>query len=203
MNAVDLKTRIEQRVKAFQSGSLEENAVALFDTLGYRSDKTLSLVPNTAQTFTDAFARDRAFDQVKARTLEWRSIDLLFQLTADEIRMGREQGSLLFETGQTVDNARIESYLFFAIDLEGEEYTRTQLAEITRAVNRLFLMPVMLLFRHGQTLSFAVIDRRISRRDEAQDVLLKVTLIKDIRVRDPLRAECVKVSETKLSTFFV
>ena len=39
-------------------------------------------------------------------------------------------------------------------------------------------MPVMVLFRHGDTISLAVIDRELNKRDSAKDVLRKVTLIK-------------------------
>ena len=52
-------------------------------------------------------------------------------------------------------------------------------------------MPAMLIFQHGQTLTLAVIDRRLNKqhkqhkRDEAKDVLKKVTLIKDINSHDP------------------
>ena len=49
-------------------------------------------------------------------------------------------------------------------------------------------MPAMLLFRHGDTLTLAVINRRLHKRDEAKDVLEKVTLIKDIRSASPHRA---------------
>ena len=47
-------------------------------------------------------------------------------------------------------------------------------------------MPAMILFQHGQTLSLAVIDRRLHRRNEAKDVLEKVTLIKDIDPTIPI-----------------
>ncbi len=49
-------------------------------------------------------------------------------------------------------------------------------------------MPALLLFRHGKTLSLAVTNRRLHKRDEARDVLEKVTLIKDIRFANPHRA---------------
>ncbi|NJR40015.1 MAG: hypothetical protein HC781_15830 [Leptolyngbyaceae cyanobacterium CSU_1_4] len=74
------------------------------------------------------------------------------------------------------------------MQLRGEAYSRSQLAEITRQVNKLFVMPVMLVLRYGRLMTLAVINRRPSRRDEALDVLEKVTLIKDISVQSPHRA---------------
>ena len=114
----------------------------------------------------------------------WREIHLLFQLTQAEVI---NQVSL-FDT-RTVDNTRIESYLFWAVDLvprpnvDGtvRPYTRTELSQTTREINRLFPMPCMVLFRHDHRLTLAVIDRRLHKRDENRDVLeKKVTLIKDI-----------------------
>src|SRR5437867_3175480 len=46
----------------------------------------------------------------------------------------------------------------------------------------------MQLFRHRDTLTLAVINRRLHKRDESKDVLEKVTLIKDIRFDAPHRA---------------
>ena len=82
----------------------------------------------------------------------------------------------------------MESYLFFAIKLNGDHYTRTQLSQITREINKPFDMPAMILFQHGGALTFAVIDRRLNKRDESKDVLLKATLIKDINFANPHRA---------------
>ncbi|MCA9982311.1 MAG: hypothetical protein KDD89_15810, partial [Anaerolineales bacterium] len=82
----------------------------------------------------------------------------------------------------------IESYLFIALRLTGESYSRTQLAQITREINKLFAMPVMLIFQHGQTLTLSIINRRLHKREVSKDVLEKVTLIKDIRLATPHRA---------------
>src|SRR5205085_1517602 len=87
---------------------------------------------------------------------------------------------------------------FFAIELGGRQYTRTHLAEITREVNRLFLQPAMLLFKHGDTLTLSIIDRRLNKLDSSKDVLEKVTLIKDIRISSPHRAHLEILSDLSL-----
>jgi adenine-specific DNA-methyltransferase len=188
MNPTEQKTQIEQHLAAFRQGTLAVNATALLGTLGYRSDKTLTLAPNNAQTFLETFAGGKGINREKARMAEWETVDLLFQLTDAEIGVSGGQSAFDFDSAKRLDNARIESYLFFAIGLKASGYTRTQLADITREVNKLFAMPAMLLFRHGQTLTLAVIDRRLHKRDESRDVLEKVTLIKDIRIANPHRA---------------
>ena len=72
--------------------------------------------------------------------------------------------------------------------MQSGAYPRAHLAETTRAVNRLFRMPVIILFRYGSTLTLAAIHRRTHKRDDNRDVLEKVTLVKDIRLDDPHRA---------------
>jgi hypothetical protein len=124
-------------------------------------------------------------------------VDLLFQITDDELK-DAGQGRFVFEASGRVDNTIIHSYLFFAIDLRGERYTRTQLAGITREVNRVFDMPAMILFRHGQTLTLSIINRRLHKRDADKDVLEKVTLIKDISTASPHRAHVENLFDLSL-----
>ena len=146
----------------------------------------MPLDPNTAAEFIDNFDPSNTMNAERALLDEWESIDLLFQLTGDEISLS-DQATLGFEAGG-IDNSIYQSYLFFALKLRGSSYTRTQLSQITREINKLTPMPAMIIFQHGRSLTFAVIDRRLHKRDESRDVLEKVTLIKDINLGDPHRA---------------
>ncbi len=148
-----------------------------------------SISPNTSEGFAAQFGQ---VNLDKALTAEWRSVDFLFQLTDEEIG-----NRLAFSTG-TFEKAAIESYVFLAIHLNGAQYTRTRLANVAREINKLFPMPVMILFRHGDTISLAVIDRELNKRDSAKDVLRKVTLIKDIRLSDPAWAHIEILNELSL-----
>ena len=87
-----------------------------------------------------------------------------------------------------VDNTIIESYLFFALSLTGDKYTRGDLVRITREINKLTPMPAMILYQYNNYLTIAVIDRRLHKREGSKDVLEKVTLIKDISIVQPHRA---------------
>ena len=180
------KNDIKNTLKHFTDGNLADNARHLLDILGYRSDRTMSLDPNTAEGFIDNFDPSNTMNAERALLDEWEFIDLLFQLTGDEISLS-DQATLGFEAGG-IDNSIYQSYLFFALKLRGSSYTRTQLSQITREINKLTPMPAMVVFQHGELLTFAVIDRRLHKRDESRDVLEKVTLIKDINLGDPHRA---------------
>ncbi len=175
--------KIDQALKDFQNGTLIDNARNLLNTLGYESEITLDLETNLAEEFISYFDEFGKLNTERAIVDEWVSIDFLCQLTEEEIS-GTGQTRIAFKN-KRLDNTVIESYVFFALKLRESNYTRTQLANITREINRLTPMPAMLLFSHGQTLTLAVIDRRLHKRDESKDVLEKVTLIKDIDAHDP------------------
>jgi adenine-specific DNA-methyltransferase len=179
-----IKTKIESAIKSFSNGSLFEKAISLFDTLGYNTTRQNQTEQKTFDYFKESYLENNnRFNEEKALVKEWKTVDLLFQLTVNEVS-GQKN---IFET-KRVDNTIIESYLFFAVELSGDEYTRTAMANITREINKVFPMPVMVLFKYGSYITLSVINRRLNKKDEQKDVLEKVTLIKDISVLSPHRA---------------
>ena len=184
MENTELKKKIGDSIKSFNGGDLFSNSLEFFNLLGYKTERQNKLRINNYKGFINDFpdALDK-MNTEKSLVKEWKSIDLLFQLT--ETEMIRQ--SFLFDT-KKVDNTIIEAYLFFAIDLKEGDYTRTQLSGITRELNKVFHMPVMILFKNGNLLTLSVINRRLHKRDESKDVLEKVTLIKDISIDSPHRA---------------
>ena len=167
---------------------LREGAAGLFGALGYRSERTTD-VGSVAQ-FLDAFdAGDadgdrRLTGRQRAALGSWRAVEIVFQVTASELGAAQPElfGGAGFEAG------RIESFLFLAAELEDRPWSRGALADMTRAVNRLFAMPAVVLFRSGGTVTLAVVHRRAHRRDTGRDVLERVTLVKDVRAATPHRA---------------
>ncbi len=166
----------------FQTLSLKDAARHLLAKLGYKSDKFLVGAGSKPQDFLNDFASGHPFDQAKALVPEWKSADLLFQLTDQEL--SRE--SSLF-TDNSVQAALLKSYIFIAIELKGSDYARGKFSAITRQINRLFPMPVMVIFKHGERLTIAVINRRRNKIDDSKDVLEKATLIRDISIANPHR----------------
>ncbi len=179
-----IKHSISEALKAFMDGNLTASAISFFQTLGYNTTRQEPLGSPTYTGFYESYAaRNTRFRADKAYVDEWTYVDLLFQLSKDEL--STQMGT--FDTGR-VDNTIIESYLFFVIGLSGAQYTRTALSQITREINKIFPMPAMLLFKHGSTLTLSIIDRRLHKKDEQKDVFEKVTLIKDIQIESIHRA---------------
>jgi len=190
-----MKQQIERDLQVFAKTDIKTAAIGLLNTLGYQSKKTLDL-DNTPDAFLAEFdKRDRKFRKDKALFDRWKSVEFLFQITDDEVRNAGAQ-STLFDSGY--DHGNYQSYLFFVLDLKKSNYTRTQLADITREINLLFDMPAMLLVRHNGALTLAVIDRRLHRRDESRDVLEKVKLLRGMQYTKPHAAHVRILSDLAL-----
>ena len=174
-----------------------ERSKDLLSTLGYRSELTLELSgtvdeffgefpPITPNTKTEQEFRNNA-----------ESAHIVFQYTKDEIEDDPEQMTLL--ESQAFDKGNIKSFLFCAVELKDNTYSRTKYAEFTREINKRLFAPTVILFRAGNRLTVAFADRRPDKTDEDRDVLGQVTLIKDIRLNNPHRAHLDILSELSLA----
>lgn len=194
-DATEARRQIEAALQAFGAKPLREAGLGLLETLGYRSAHPFKV--SGLDEFRRLLDQKGRLNEKQAFTEEWKTVEFLCQVTDDDV-VNSTQGRFTFANRDGFEPGLIQSYLFLAIDLPSpaqragerkkKDWTRTELAQITRAVNRVFDMPAMLFFRHGETLTFSVIDRRLHKRDATRDVLEKVTLIKDIRVASPHRA---------------
>jgi hypothetical protein len=133
-------------------------------------------------------ATHSTFNRDKAHFSRWKQCAFLFQLTNDEIP-SLAMGQQAFSTDAKLARSLIESFVFLAIELQGESWSRTDLAAIAREPNRRFPMPAIVIFKHGELLSLVVIDRRANLKDAAKDVIdSRITVIKDVRIANPHRA---------------
>ena len=202
MHETPLKMEIQRGLNNFGDGNIAENATQFLKVLGYESQRTLNRSSNTVEAFLKDFDTHGRMNREKACFYEWQTADFLFQLTADEIKQQDFQETINFAERGSVDNTIYHSYLFLAIKLKGDVYPRTALANITREINKLYAMPALLIFQHGHCLTFAIINRRPSQHDSERDVLEKVTLIKDIDVRDPHRAHLDILADLSLDALY-
>ena len=160
---MDLRPKIQTALQAFATKPLRQCATDLLETLGYRSERTLVLEGSKPQAFLDLIQSQTSplkFDPEKALFSDWKSADILFQLTDEDLSA---TSSLFNETD--IKSGLLRSSLFFAIELKGSDYARGKLSAIARQLNRVFPMPAMVLLKHGDAsgapvLSIAVINRR-------------------------------------------
>ncbi|HAJ87642.1 Eco57I restriction-modification methylase [Ectopseudomonas chengduensis] len=177
-NSTQMKQAISQRIQKLSSQPLRQAALSLFSTLGYASDRTVE-TPSVAE-FRAQFDSESKLEHPAALIASWQSAELLFQLTDEEL----SRSTALFKD-EAVKTSLLQSYVFIAIELADGDYARGKLAGIARQINRIFPMPVMVLFKIGGRFSIAVINRRLNKRDDNKDVLGKVTLIQNIAIENP------------------
>lgn len=186
----NLSVEIKSALVAMASTPLKSAATALFGTLGYTSQKTVQLdgKPESFAALLDG--GDQLVSKPAAHFDQWKRVDFLFQLTNDEIPMLAAGQRDLLQAPQDFRTSIIESFVFLAIELQPGDWTRGALASMTREINRVFPMPAVILFKHGDFASIAVIDRRPNKKDGTRDVVeRRISIIKDINLNDPHRAQ--------------
>jgi adenine-specific DNA-methyltransferase len=188
--AVDTRRKTEAAVQRFGKQPLRQAALGFLDDLGYRSQLELKI--SGMDAFRSELDQDGRLSPEQAHLDEWKNVEFLRQVTGRDLSPTGE----LFR--HDYDPSEIQSYVFLAIDLKNERYTRNKLSQISRAVNRIFMMPALLIFKHGESLTFSVVNRRLNKRDQSRDVLEKVTLIKDISTEEPLRAHTEILTDLSL-----
>ncbi len=172
--------------------SLKDAATKLLNTLGYHSKRISSNEIDT-ERFNRLLASALDTDNPSKLCIDdWKDFNIIFQISDEEIEQS------LFQSNE-IDDELMTSYMFAMVQLIGNTYTRTQLANITRFINKEFQKPIMVMFRYGAVLSIAIINRRRNLRDATKRVLQKVTLIKDINLTSPKRAHIDIVSELDLN----
>ena len=197
MSVLERKQTIESALRGFATQPLYQAGMGLLDALGYWSDRALKL--SGLKAFHDALDQQGRLRDDAAKTSEWVGVEFLRQITSEDVSSS-VQGTIPFQ--KQFQPTEIQSYVFMSVELKRGYYTRTELSQITRAVNRVFDMPAMLLFKHGAGLTLAVISRRPNERDDTRDVLKKVTLVKDITYVDPLRAHIEILHDLSLEALY-
>ena len=197
-----LKKQIKARLLTFAESPLREAGTNLLNTLGYHSRRTGNpgIDAERHRRLRQAARTANAADTL--RLDDWDAFHFLFQVTDEE--MHAQQA--MFES-QTIDDALMQSYIFAALKLSGDAYTRTQLVNITRFLNKQLPQPIMVMFHYEQSLTLAIINRRWDKRENPaavgkgrRQVLEKVTLIKDINLASPHRAHLDILAEFSLDS---
>ena len=186
---ITIKQNIEKALNNFLDDQqpLREASTTFLNTLGYHS----GLVGNDEidkpryDRIKEA-AKKTANPSERLRIEDWEPFSQILQVTDAEINAQLTDESPHFES-KAIDTELRSSYMFIAMPLAGDTYTRTQLSNITRFMGMRILQPFMMIFRYSDVLSLAIINRRLNLRDTTKQVLEKVTLIKDINLASSKR----------------
>ena len=187
---ITIKQNIENALNNFldDQQSLRDAATELLNTLGYHSGFVSSdEIDKPRYDRIKAAAEKTAKTSDRLRLEDWEPFSQVMQVTDADIKAQLITETTRFES-KAIDNELRSSYMFIAMPLTGDAYTRTQLANIMRFMSLRIPQPFMVIFRYGSVLTLGIINRRRSKRDDKKQVLEKVTLIKDINLDDPKRA---------------
>ena len=189
------KEAIKSALAEMQNGNLLEKSKQLLSTLGYRSDLTLELSGTVNDFFKEFPAQNPNTKTEQHFRDNAESAQIIFQFTKDEIL---DEPQLRLLEPKDFDNSNTQSFLFCAVELKANDYSRTKYAEFTREINKRLIAPTVVFFRTADHLTIAFANRRPSKTQQEYDVLEQVTLIKDIRLNNPHRAHLDILSELSL-----
>ena len=162
-----LKSQIQQTLRTFSESPLREAGTRLLNILGYHSRRVGNPgIDAERKRRLLAAAAQRQSTAEKLHINDWQAFHLLFQVTDEE--MHSQQAVF---ASHAIDDALMQSYLFAALKLSGDAYTRTQLVNITRFINKQMPQPIMVLFHYGHCLTLAIINRRWDRRAATPDAV--------------------------------
>ena len=181
---ITIKQNIENALNNFLDNqqSLREISTTFLNTLGYHSGLVGSdEIDKPRYDRIKEAAKKTANPCERLRIEDWEPFSQILQVTDAEINAQLTDESPRFES-KAIDTELRSSYMFIAMPLAGDTYTRTQLSNITRFMGMRILQPFIMIFRYSDVLSLAIINRRLNLRDTTKQVLEKVTLIKDINL---------------------
>ena len=179
------KKEIQSALARIPDSDFLQTTKDLLAVLGYRSQRTLNLSGNVDDFIQRLSAPTKDTETEREFRVEVESIKPVFQVTSDEID---NSGQIELFESPAFDEGKAKSFMFFAVQLKGENYSRGKYAQFTREINKRIVMPVVVLFRVENRLTIGFVSRRSHKRNPKRAVLEKVTLIKDIQLDNPYRA---------------
>ena len=181
-----IERNIETALRDFNQLPLRDASIKLLNTLGYDSERVgnesmdrdrLKRLKEDAQKYVNP--------SQKLCIEDWQDFHILMQVGDDEINESITSQGNLFGSSE-INDEFIDSYIFSTMQLAGKDYTRAQLAYLTRLINKQNPnIPIMVIFKYDDFLTLAIINRREHKLNKKTLVLEKVTLIKDIHLNNP------------------
>ena len=197
---IDLQRKIEDALGEMRGEGFAAEAEALLGVLGYRSERTLADQSGSSEDFAATFpAKNPDTKTEQAFRDAATSVRVLFQVTDEEIAEAGGPQQRLFNDN-AFDKGNTKSFLFTAVDLRDDGYSRGRYAIFTREINKRFpTIPSVVLFRTAAgLLTLAFVHVRPNKRNPDRNVLGSVSLIREIEPAQPHRAHLDILAELSL-----
>ena len=182
-----ITNRVRDALSELPDGDFSKTAEKLLGSLGYRGDDAL---PSETVTVGDFIADHPAPNPDTKSEQEFventQAVRIISQISDAEIAANAQQALI---DASTFDTGNARSFLFLAMELKEDTYSRGQYAAFTREINKRWQFPTVVLFKTAANLlTLAFAHRRLHRRDPGRDVLGNVFLIREIDPVKPHRA---------------
>ena len=193
------RNAITSALQGIATATFTDASRELLTALGYRSDRTLDgQTGNVADFITDFPVKNPGTRSEEAFAEEAASVQLIFQVTSDEIEVSAQGQQMLFDA-DGFEQSLAQSFLFMAVELKDTRYPRSQYISFTREINKRFPAPTVVLFKTADhMLTLAFVHRRMNQRDPKRDVLGSVSLVREINPTNPHRAHLDILQELSL-----
>lgn len=147
-------------------------------------------------TFLEEFDPADKLNRDKAKIADWRSIEMVFQYSGEELRQTVQKA--LFSENHFDGQTYTLQFLFLTVELKEVSYGRSRPGCHHSRVEQALFMPVTVAFRYGSQLTLAIVTHRPNKRDSERDVLERVALIHGIQLADPHRAHIEVLADLAL-----
>ncbi len=192
-----MRENIQSALKAIPTCDFLSATKDLLNILGYQSERIMELSDGPEDFIQQFPALNENTGTEQTFRKHVQSIQIIFQMTNDEIVSANQQVLGLEATSRK--DGRQKSILFFAVELKENNYAPGIYDEFTREIDKRIILPTVVFFRAGAHLTVAVIGRRPHKLDDSRDVLERVTsLSKDIPLENPRRADIDIFSQLSL-----
>ncbi len=195
MNASNTRNAIASALQGITTATFTDASRELLAALGYRSDRTLDgQTGNVADFITHP---NTAIEHTFTQQATFAA--LIFQVTSNEIGIIDQGQQMLIPAAGFDHQDMAQSFLFMAVELKGTHYPRGQYANFTRAINKRFSAPTVVLFKTADDLlTLAFVHRRAHKHHLDRDVLGSVSLVREIDPTNPHRAHLDILQELSL-----
>lgn len=172
--SIDILEKINKNIKTFNSSKLFDSSIDFFKSLNYPMDTIQEEANYSLDEFLEITGTEKN-PYLKNNDIE--KIEILFNLSEDE--MAKEIKNFY------IGDKEIQAYLFLAIKLKEKHYSKTDIVNISKGINRCINAPAFILFNYDDKITLSITDRRLHKKDDTKDVIEKTTLIKDIDIAKP------------------
>jgi len=207
MSEVEIRQKIQDALhNCSKRDDFTDTARKFFAALGYGSNRTAKINMTPAE-FVKRYPPFNQIGKPKSEIRKTKSeekflkaakeVHMLFQFTGGDI----EKTAQLFD--ETFDIKEKECFVFCAVDIEDDKYTRERYATYTREINKRLNSPAVVLFRCNKkgkwylTLSF--VRQRENLLDPERAVLGRVSLLREIKCKDTHRGHINILAQLELN----